>query len=158
VQIAEYALDRTGWPSGPWDEEPDRVEFTTAAGYPGLMRRGPMGQWCGYVAVPPGHPWHGLEMEVLDGLADCPGGVTYAAACHGEICHTPAPGESDDVWWVGFDCGHAGDLIPGMLAITTIPLSLWRHGTYKPMDWVQSAVERLAEHCAEAATADEETE
>lgn len=30
------------------------------------------------------------------------------------ICHLPDPGEPDHVWWFGFDCGHAGDLSPGM--------------------------------------------
>lgn len=30
------------------------------------------------------------------------------------ICHLPAPDEPDDVWWFGFDCAHAGDIIPGM--------------------------------------------
>lgn len=28
------------------------------------------------------------------------------------ICHIPAPGEPDHVWWFGFDCAHAGDFIP----------------------------------------------
>ena len=32
------------------------------------------------------------------------------------ICHVPLPGESDDVWWFGFDCAHSGDLVPSMLA------------------------------------------
>lgn len=28
------------------------------------------------------------------------------------VCHIPAPGESDSVWWFGFDCAHSGDLCP----------------------------------------------
>lgn len=32
------------------------------------------------------------------------------------ICHVPAPGEPDDIWWFGFDCAHAGDRMPGMEA------------------------------------------
>lgn len=47
------------------------------------------------------------------------GGLTFAGGCHeGDpatgICHIPAPGEPDDVWWFGFDCTHAGDLAPLM--------------------------------------------
>ena len=61
-------VDRTSWGSGPWDDEPDRVDFE-AAGMSCLLARGPTGAWCGYVAVPPGHLLHGLdcseESEVL---------------------------------------------------------------------------------------------
>ena len=32
------------------------------------------------------------------------------------ICHIPDQGEPDDVWWLGFDCLHGGDLAPGMMA------------------------------------------
>lgn len=43
------------------------------------------------------------------------------------ICHVPAEGEPDDVWWFGFDCSHAGDVAPGM------PYDLERMGT--PTGW-----------------------
>lgn len=107
-------IDRSTWGAGPWDGEPDRVDFHTA-GYPCLLHRGPAGAWCGYVAVPPGHPLHGIDYDGVHGLMpelDVHGGLTYAAACRGGICHVPAPGEPDDVWWLGFDCGHAGDVAP----------------------------------------------
>lgn len=42
------------------------------------------------------------------------GGLNYAAACSGHICHIPAEGEPDNVWWFGFDCAHASDLCPQM--------------------------------------------
>lgn len=45
---------------------------------------------------------------------DVHGGLTYAAGCSGHICHVPAEGEPDNVWWFGFDCAHAGDLCPQM--------------------------------------------
>ena len=49
------------------------------------------------------------------------GGITFSGDCQkgnaGEkICHAPALGEPDDVWWFGFDCGHADDLSPTMEA------------------------------------------
>ena len=50
---------RDTWPPGPWDSEPaERVDFTTQAGYSGLLHRNLMGGWCGYVGVPVGHPLH----------------------------------------------------------------------------------------------------
>ena len=56
---------------------------------------------CGYVRVPPGHPYHGKS---YDDVADVSvhGGLTFA---EGEPCtHDDGVG-----WWFGFDCAHAGD-------------------------------------------------
>lgn len=62
--------------------------------------------------MPPGHPWHGQNFMHVD--VRIHGGLTYGQACQGDICHVPKPGESDDVFWLGFDCGHYNDLVPGM--------------------------------------------
>lgn len=69
TEKTETFIDRTGWPSGPWDDEPDRVEWRDeATGLPCLALRNDMfGSWCGYVAVPPGHPVHGLLGEFTNG-------------------------------------------------------------------------------------------
>jgi hypothetical protein len=97
---------------GPWTSEPDEVQFE-ASGYPCLLLRGPMHHWCGYVAVPPGHPAHGRHFNDLDELL-VHGGVTYSEAAHPLISH---PGAPEGAWYIGFDCGHAGDLEPGGLGI-----------------------------------------
>jgi hypothetical protein len=89
--------------TGPWDQEPDR-DLWKHAGLACLVNRGPMGAWCGYVAVPPGHPAHRKHYNEVD--VEVHGGLTYSEECQGVICHTPKPGEPDDVWWLGFDCGH----------------------------------------------------
>jgi hypothetical protein len=102
-------IDRTGWPKGPWDDEPDRVDWRTAAGYPAIALRHSSGHWCGYVGVPVGHPAYENGDECV---VDVHGGVTYAAKCSGRICHIPAPGESGDVFWLGFDFAHSGDASP----------------------------------------------
>lgn len=116
-------VDRTGWPAGPWDDEPDRVEWMDeATGLTCLaLRRSRFGHWCGYVAVPPDHPLHGRDCEVADAVVDVHGGFTHADACmddgrpkHEQVCHVPAPGEPDDVWWFGFDFAHCDDLSPGL--------------------------------------------
>lgn len=139
-------IDRTGWGPGPWDGEPDRLEWRTAAGLPALARRAGHGSWCGYVAVPPGHPLHGAHYD--DPPVDVHGGLTYAAACDGEICHVPGPGEPDDVWWFGFDCAHAGDLMPMMLvAARAMPRQLRTHDStdaYRTLAYVQEQCEQLA--------------
>jgi hypothetical protein len=118
-KLPEEKLDRSTWAKGPWDSEPDHVEFRTKAGYHGMANRNAMGNWCGYVAVEPGHPLHGMDMGEIWEAAELNvhGGVTYAEACQGEICHVPPPGEPDNVWWIGFDCGHACDVSPYMQGI-----------------------------------------
>lgn len=108
-------IDKSKWGDGPWTHEPDRVEWRHK-GLPCLMARGPSfsGHWCGYVAVPPGHPYHGKHYDTPDVRVH--GGLTYADKCSGHVCHVPKPGEPDDVWWFGFDCAHSGDLSPAMRA------------------------------------------
>lgn len=92
---------------GPWHAEPDRLEFRHL-GFACLALRGPQLAWCGYIAIPPGHPWRtGAAEPPADGPE-----ITYASPCKGDICHVPLPGESDDVLWFGFDCAHCEDFAP----------------------------------------------
>lgn len=44
----------------PWLNEPEHDEFIHA-GLRCRLVRGPLGAWCGYVALPPGHPLHSIE-------------------------------------------------------------------------------------------------
>jgi hypothetical protein len=53
------------------------------------------GLFNGYIIIPPGHPWHGMDYVEID--ASVHGGLTYAAA------------EGDDGWMIGFDTAHYGD-------------------------------------------------
>lgn len=109
-------VDRTGWPSGEWDGEPDQVQWQDeATGLPCLAKRNHRsGNWCGYVGVSEGHRY--FEAKYDEPTVDVHGGLTYADFCEGEpgknICHLPVPGETDRVWWLGFDCAHSGDYSP----------------------------------------------
>jgi hypothetical protein len=114
-------IDRSKWERGEWDDEPDKVQWTDeTTGLVCLIHRAALGHLCGYVGVPPGHRYH--EVEFTDVDADCHGGLTYADHCAPDhdpvtgrgICHVPEPGEPDDLWWLGFDCGHAWDVSPGL--------------------------------------------
>lgn len=136
TEAKTHTIDRSKWSSGPWDNEPDRVDFEHA-GLPCLLLRNPFGAWCGYAAVPPGHPLHGTDAD--DAELDVHGGVTYADRCQSPICHVPKPGEPDDVWWFGFDCAHFRDLVPGM------PLGLLPpHGIYRDVNYARTETESLA--------------
>lgn len=161
----ECKVDRTNWPEGPWDAEPDRLEWKTKAGFPAIAHRHPQGgHWCGYVGVPNGHLLYGQGEP--DSIIDVHGGVTYASRCDGHICHVPAPGESDDVWWLGFDCAHHMDAAPQSKIPTTWAwqgkerVELWGpearyvspldvKGFYRTLEFVKAECERAAKELAE---------
>ena len=143
------AAERERWPKGPWDDEPDHAEFVHV-GFPCLIHRNNMGAWCGYVGVPPGHPWHGKPYEDVD--ASAVGGLSYSEACQGSICHVPAPGEPDDVWWLGFDCAHSMQLVPGYGELLG-RLAGFENARYWTMDDVLAETRSLAEQAQHAQAA-----
>lgn len=152
-------LDRTSWGSGPWDGEPDKIAWTDPdTGLPCMMVRGPLGSWCGYVAVEPGHPWHGRDFDAVGVDVQPHGGLTYAKSCREElpvqraVRHVPEPGRPADVWWFGFDCAHLGDLVPAMpppLRLRSERFPEYRQ-IYKTAGYVRDEVTSLARQLAAA--------
>lgn len=153
-----YVVDKTDWPEGEWMTEPDKVQWRTAAGLPGLVVRSEhYGSLCGYVGVPREHPRYGLSHwdEVM---VDCTahGGfpVNYSAECQsdGPVCHVPEPGQPADIWWFGFDCYHAFDFAPAVAArdAQNPDMPDWLHHRqddycfYRNLEYVQAEVEALA--------------
>lgn len=145
-----YHGDKSRLPPGPWQDEPDKVQWQDEeTGLPCLVVRGPMGALCGYVGVPNGHPWHGRQFDEIE--ANVHGGLTYSSSCMKEmpedvaICHVPDEGEPDDVWWLGFDCAHGWDIVPKWNWITS------SDAAYRDLAYVQAEVRSLAKQAAEAA-------
>jgi hypothetical protein len=129
--------NRENWPKGPWDNEPDKMQWVDeATGRPCLVVRNPLGALCGYVGVPPSHPLHGKHYHEVDLKEGVHGGLTFSDRCNpGEredtgICHLPEPGEPDDVWWFGFDCSHGWDITPGMQMTMSFPDVVYRTFEY----------------------------
>ena len=94
---------------GEWVEELDFIEFEYKGYRATVIRRllkEPCaeeecwfgGHLCGYVKIPNEYP--PFEEEEID--LECHGGITFE-------------GIMDEEHWIGFDCGHAGDLIPTMM-------------------------------------------
>lgn len=124
------------WGPGPWNGEPteDEVWVDDATGLLCIVTRGPIGSLCGYVGVEPGHPWY-LEDFVTRGYLDCHGGVTYSGWDE----------KYPDVWFIGFDCGHAGDFTPGIDSGKGVGYLPQRGTVYRGWAYVKSEVLRLAE-------------
>jgi hypothetical protein len=165
--IEQTYIDKSEWQRGEWDNEPDRIEwrFEGTPRLACLIVRGPSGALCGYVGVPPGHPWHGKDYNDVD--VNVHGGLTFARGCDegGKICHVPLEGESPDVWWLGFDCAHSGDFYgmqygpehplvlknPGLFGGGPRMTSWGGYERYCTVRYVRREVELLAEQCARVA-------
>ena len=102
---------------------------------------------------------HGLVKTTAMSDIDAHGGLTFSSFCAEDekehaICHLPAPGEADKVWWFGFDCAHAGDLMPALdakLKQTGISLAseavrqMMRCDTYRNLAYVQNQCAQIAQ-------------
>ena len=137
------------WGPGPWQSEPDRLEFEHA-GFPCLLLRNMdvTGAWCGYVGVPKGHLFFEKDYSDVEQNVEVHWGLTYSGHCAGDICHEPKEGEPDNVWWLGFDCSHGLDLMPLLLAKESVLLGAGRRkciGKYRTMDYAKAETMKLAE-------------
>lgn len=154
-------LNKSEWGEGPWMTEPDKPQWTDAAtGFVCLIIRNRMGALCGYVGVEPEHSFfeQKYNSEALNALK-VHGGLTFSDHCQPgpieqTICHIPAPGESDNIWWLGFDCAHAWDFMPQMIAFEKkyFPdfTNLWKDCIYRDIAYVQAECASLAAQIAGA--------
>ena len=136
-------VDKSEWPRGQWDNEPDKAQWIDS-GLDCLIVRGPVGALCGYVGVPETHPAFGQGYDEQD--LGVHGGLTFSGECRpGDegkgICHT---GEVANkvVWWLGFDCSHAGDTAP------TMP-PFFDDDVYRDFNYVKAQCSNLARQLAE---------
>jgi len=148
MKTLEYTtIDKSLWPQGEWNNEPDKRQWTDGVtGFPCLIVRGPSGALCGYVGVSSSHPT--FEKDYGDVyIGDVHGGLTFSEKCSpGEenkgICHLVEDGEGDNIWWLGFDCAHGGDLCPNYLGFRSPILQDWE--VYRNLHYVTGEVEKLA--------------
>ena len=176
-------VDKAAWGEGPWVDEPDKVVWVDeVTGLDCMIHRNQAGALCGYVGVGPDHPWHGKSYSEVEatGQVDVHGTLTYSDKCNEKateangICHVPAPGREHNIWWLGFDCAHQMDVIPGYEEFKTKhPVNAaihdiagmfsgllghpsevgdWTMPTYKTIEWVTHEVEALASQIEEAGT------
>lgn len=105
-------------------ETPDKVlSKGEHAGFQWMTVHNGGGYRCGYVRIPKGHPWHGVNYSddaVEDVLIH--GGLTFSEA--DKPCE--AVGE-DDAWWHGFDCAHCDDKPdPELPGVSNASMEFWR--------------------------------
>lgn len=143
------AIDRTGWGSGPWDDEPDQLEWMTAVGYLGFINRAYItGALNGYVAVPRGHPVYGVSYKSCPPL-EVHDGVTFAEPA--PPGRDPKPDE--DLWWLGFMSGGLFYFMPAMRGIHSklglqYPKLLDDARLYRTLEFIKLEAESLASQLA----------
>jgi hypothetical protein len=113
ARAAALAIDqelKAQWGDGPWLSEPDLLSWRDpATALPCMIARTPLGHLCGYVGVFRGHKAYGLPFDAVD--ARVHGGLTWGST-QKEL--EPRRSVGRQAWFFGFDCAHAGDLIPGV--------------------------------------------
>jgi hypothetical protein len=119
-------------PNGEWTGEPDLLEFEAYGFKCEAKRHDSMGHLCGYITVGAGHPWYALDYDRIG--ARVHGGLTYSQVGSTSSKH-------------GFDCAHAGDLVPKMCELKG---GHYSDETYKGMGFVVGELISLARQAKEA--------
>lgn len=148
-------MDKSSWGEGPWMYEPDKIQWQDEeTELPCLIHRSlATGALCGYVGITEDHPLYKCD-DWPD--IDVHGGCSYIDLCQSDhapdgstgICHLVEPGELDQVFWIGFDCGHSGDIMPAMTQFSGmggILSQLMCHSSiYRDLDFVRAECKSLA--------------
>ena len=113
----------------------------THAGFDWMIMHNQLGFRCGYVHIPPTHPWYKRGYDELGCDPDVHGGLTFAG-----------PRLADDDWWLGFDCGHLGDAQDPTLPHTVQMPSFGCDQTVRTQEYVQRECEKLCALAQERAT------
>ena len=150
-ELQESWVDKSSWGPGPWQQEPDRIEWRGKRPLPlfDSTRRIWGSMWlCRGTGKP---PWYMMYYNEVP--AEVHGGLTYGDMCRPEshICHTKTKDDFEP-YWLGFDTGHFGDLCPGANATyahlgggTLFP------GRYRDVGYVKAEIENLLEQALNAA-------
>jgi hypothetical protein len=110
----EYRESLSGVPEGEWTNEPHSYQWS-AFDLQCLVFRAPnLLHWCGYVGVPPGHPAFLRDYQDLPEI-QVHGGLTYSNFLERAESYVKSRTHSCRHWWLGFNCSHPFDLVPGLL-------------------------------------------
>jgi hypothetical protein len=141
-EVKSSHIDRqaAGWGSGPWDDEPDRIDWVDEK--TGLkcriVRQEAHGYLCGYVGVPVGHVLHCVYKDDLNVQPKVHGGLYFSNYWE----YDDSPGH-DETWWFGFECGWMLDESPRWARLQTE-----NPPTYRDINYVRQELLNLAEQLA----------
>jgi len=104
-------------------------------GYKCMIRRNMhMGTLCGYVGLSKSHPLFRQGYNEIEDM-EVHGGLTFADFWDDE---------NDGLWYLGFDCAHAGDFMPFME--DHMPrLTPYLGDSYKDIEYVRGQIKKLVD-------------
>lgn len=128
----------------------EEIEAGILGEFPYSIRKHPRFETLnGYLGIPKGHPWYQVDHNHID--TSVHGGLTYAA--HHSSNQIEGLDPTLDIWWIGFDCGHAWDIIPGIEKLEKElgfePIRI-EGSSYKDRDYVFNELEELAQQATVA--------
>lgn len=136
----------------PPEDEPDGAEWTDpATGLKCLIKRNSMGAFCGYVRVPHSNLRKRLTKfrRTLIGRGKWRH-VAYDHSAvrriqvHGGLTWAGRFGGRNKGYWLGFDCAHWNDIVPGMVTFEAKLGLRCQTGTYRNFAYVTCECEHLA--------------
>ena len=119
-------IDRAGWRTFGQFGEADEWHNLSPSGFIELVLRTGHGNLCGYVGVPRYSKFYQVVKY---------GGEGIDANVHGGITFSGTKSDYPGFWFIGFDCAHSGDVIPGMPS--------FGDGTYRTMEYTKIEVASL---------------
>jgi len=114
----------------PWLNEPD-IENFVYQGYECLLKRNMLGCWLGYVHIPASSVWAQQQNFML---LDVHGGITYANLLP----------DQEDIFVLGFDCAHLGDIMPYAAEQGFFDPHA-STSTYKTIDYARDALKHMVD-------------
>jgi hypothetical protein len=94
-----------------------------------IIKHDSLGHLCGYIGLPKTHKSYGVDDYRCE--VDVHGGWTYS------YDHAPTF-KPDGFWWLGFDCAHAGDIVPAA------GIAVCAGDTYKDEAFVEAELRKAA--------------
>lgn len=152
----------------PWENEPDKKVFEYKGFGCKVLRHDSMKFLCGYVHIPilkqaKGRMAQFQSFFIEYGLIEDDDGSNvyyqfdeiFDIRVHGGITFSRVIEENDQKFFViGFDCGHAGDLIPSMESILRRPIfghadPIFGSDIYRDMNYVESECKSMVDQLLE---------
>jgi len=129
---------------GPWDDEPNQLEWQEGDFTCVILRHHEYGHLTGNVGVPFGHPlfkkyWCDIEHDAIDNNLpfEFPHfGLDYSGPLHD--CYLYEPIRHKEVWFFGFHCTHPEDRSPYLPTEDHYPSLI-----YRTIDYVKSEIDKL---------------
>lgn len=145
--MREYAkskvIDRSEWPPGPWDNEPDYYEWTTEAGYEAYTCRLMCGAWVGIIIAP--YPTDGMMLLAFS--------HTMRDKRFDQLDHQPGMISKTDQEGIGEFCLSMEHWeSPGPASYRPIGGPKFTRGPYKTLEEVKQICENVAADILETHT------